>query len=108
MKLAIALIASCALFAGCAFKTHVEIQRANVPQFPWNARSPCRSVPLCPRKAWPQPATLNQFAQAAMAVIERREGYEGEHLAARENCRKLVKPIQWIRESSSSNHHKLG
>ena len=32
-------------------------------------------------------ATVDDFARAAMAEIERREGYEGELLTALENCR---------------------
>ena len=35
-------------------------------------------------------ATVDDFARAAMAEIERREGYEGELLTALENCRKPV------------------
>ncbi len=40
-----------------------------------------------------QPRHVDQFAQAAMAEIERREGYDGELLAALENCRKPVKAL---------------
>lgn len=36
--------------------------------------------------------TLDQFAQAAMAEIERREGYEVELRTALENCRKPISP----------------
>jgi hypothetical protein len=37
-------------------------------------------------------ATVDDFARAAMAEIERREGYEGELLTALENCRAPIKP----------------
>lgn len=37
-------------------------------------------------------ATVDDFARAAMAEVERREGYEGELLTALENCRAPIKP----------------
>lgn len=92
MKCAITLIASCALFAGCASKTHVEIQRVNVP-VPVECKEPEPARPVMPTEGLEITATLDQFAQAAMAEIERREGYEGELLAALENCRKPVKAL---------------
>lgn len=92
MKCAITLIASCALFAGCASKTHVEIQRVNVP-VPVECKEPVPARPVMPTEGLEITATLDQFAQAAMAEIERREGYEGELLAALENCRKPVKAL---------------
>lgn len=89
MKTAIALIAACALLVGCASKTHVEIQRVNVP-IPVECKEPVPARPVMPTEGLATTATLDQFAQAAMAEIERREGYEGELLAALENCRKPI------------------
>ena len=90
MKTAIFLIAACALLAGCATKKHVETQRVAVP-IPVQCQEPVPARPVMPTDSLGGGATLDQFAQAAMAEIERREGYEGELLAALENCRKPVK-----------------
>ena len=91
MRTAIALIAACALLAGCATRNHVEIQRVNVP-VPVECKEPVPERPVMPTEGLVIIATLDQFAQAAMAEIERREGYEGELLAALENCRKPLNP----------------
>lgn len=90
MKTAIFLIAACALLAGCATKKHVETQRVAVP-IPVQCQEPVPARPVMPTDSLGGGATLDQFAQAAMAEIERREGYEGELLAALENCRKPVR-----------------
>ena len=90
MKTAIFLIAACALLAGCATKKHVETQRMAVP-IPVQCQEPVPARPVMPTESLGGTATLDQFAQAAMAEIERREGYEGELLAALENCRKPVR-----------------
>lgn len=91
MKCTIALIAACALMAGCASTNHVEIQRVNVP-VPVECQEPVPERPVMPTEGLADTATLDQFAQAAMAEIERREGYEGELLTALENCRKPINP----------------
>ena len=91
MKIAILLIAACALLAGCATKKHVAIQRVAVP-VPVECRESVPARPVMPTESLGGTATLDQFAQAAMAEIERREGYEGELLAALENCRKPINP----------------
>lgn len=90
MKTAIFLIAACALLAGCATKKHVETQRVAVP-IPVQCQEPVPARPVMPTDSLGGGATLDQFAQAAMAEIERREGYEGELRTALENCRKPVK-----------------
>ena len=90
MKVAILLIAACALLAGCATKTHVEIQRVAVP-VPVECREPVPARPVMPTESLGG-TTLDQFAQAAMAEIERREGYEVELRTALENCRKPINP----------------
>ena len=77
MKIAILLIAACALLSGCATKTHVEIQRVAVP-VPVECKEPVPARPVMPTESLDSSATLDQFAQAAMAEIDRREGYEVE------------------------------
>lgn len=63
----------------------------NVP-VPVECEEPVPARPVMPTERLATTATLDQFAQAAMAEIERREGYEGELLAALENCRKPINP----------------
>lgn len=91
MMRATVLIAACALMAGCATRNSVEFQRVNVP-VPVECKEPVPERPVMPTEALASTTTLDQFAQAAMAEIERREGYEGELLAALENCRKPINP----------------
>lgn len=91
MKTAIFLIAACALLAGCATKKHVETQRVAVP-VPVECKEPAPARPVMPTESLSTTATLDQFAQAAMAEIERREGYEGELVTALENCRNPINP----------------
>ena len=85
------LIAACALLTGCATKTHVEIQRVAVP-VPVECKEPVQARPVMPTESLGTATTLDQFAQAAMAEIERREGYEVELRTALESCRKPVTP----------------
>lgn len=75
MKTAIALIAACALSACSAGRNHVEIQRVNVA-VPVECKEPIPDRPAMPTEALRPGADVDQFAQAAMAEIERREGYE--------------------------------
>ncbi|WCM88861.1 hypothetical protein M5C98_02055 [Acidovorax sp. NCPPB 3576] len=91
MKTAIALIAYCALAAGCATQNHVEVQRVNVP-IPVACEEPVPDRPSMPTEALRMGATVDDFARAAMPEIERREGYEGELLTALGNCRAPIKP----------------
>lgn len=77
MKTAIALIAACALAACSAGRNHVEIQRVNVA-VPVECKEPIPARPVMPTEALRLGADVDQFAQAAMAEIERREGYEGQ------------------------------
>lgn len=85
----IILLACAALLAGCATKTHVEVQRVSVP-VPVECKEPLPERPVMPTEALGDSATLDAFVQAATAEIERREGYEGELRAGLENCRKPV------------------
>ena len=83
MKIII-LIAS-AMLAGCA-APRVELQRVSVP-VPVQCQEPMPSRPVMPTEGLRPPVSLDAFAAAAMAEIERREGYEGELVAALEACR---------------------
>lgn len=86
MMRATALLAACALVAGCATRNFAEVQRVNVP-VPVVCQEPVPGRPVMPTEALRKGATIDEFARAAMAEIERREGYEGELLAALESCR---------------------
>jgi hypothetical protein len=78
------------VLAGCAAPPpRVEIQRVNVP-IPVACREPAPERPAMPTEALRPGGTMDDFARAAMAEIERREGYEGQLLTALESCRKPV------------------
>lgn len=81
MMRAISLIAVSALIAGCAAQNHVQVQRVNVP-VPVECKGPVPARPVMPTDA----LRLGDFIRAAMAEIERRDGYEGQLLAALESC----------------------
>ena len=91
MKTAIALIAACALSACGTSRNHVEIQRVNVA-VPAECKEPVPARPVMPTEALRPGATVDQFAQAAMAEIERREGYEVQLVAALEVCTRSIDP----------------
>lgn len=81
-----ALLMPALLLAGCAAAPRVEVQRVNVP-IPVECREPVPARPVMPTEALRPGASLDDFARAAMAEIERREGYEGQLLAALKSCR---------------------
>lgn len=91
MKTAIALIAACALSACATRQKHVEIQRVNIA-VPVECKEPTPARPAMPTEALRPGATVDQFTQAALAEIERREGYEGQLVAALEICKKPIAP----------------
>lgn len=91
MKTAIALIAACALSACGTRGNHVEIQRVNVA-VPVACQETTPARPVMPTEALRPGATVDQFAQAAMAEIERREGYEVQLVAALEVCTRSIDP----------------
>ena len=85
VKQSLIVAALAALLAGCAAQPAPRVQQVNVP------------VPVaCPETEPPRPAmptealaadvTLDAFAAAAIAEIERREGYEGQLRAALAAC----------------------
>lgn len=70
----------------------VEVQTVKVP-VPVECREPVPARPAMPLetlRARPGPVDLDQFTQAAIAELARREGYEIKLLAALTVCRKPV------------------
>lgn len=86
------LAAVCAglMMAGCETAPRVEIQRVNVA-VPVECKEPIPARPVMPTEALRPGATVDQFAQASMAEIERRDGYEVQLVAALEICKNPVK-----------------
>lgn len=82
---AIFLIAACALLAGCAVQKHVEIQQVKVP-VPVECREPEPERPVMPTEALAPGVALFELVQAALAEIDRREGYEVRLRAALRIC----------------------
>lgn len=93
MKTASILIAACALLAGCAGQKYVEIQRVKVP-VPVECREPVPDRPVMPTEALAPGVALFDLVQAALAEIDRREGYEVKLVAALRAC---VAPIAVVR-----------
>lgn len=85
MMRAICLIAASALATGCATQNHVEVQRVNVP-IPVECKEPVPARPAMPTEALRLGATVDDFARAAMAEIDRREGWEYELVTALRAC----------------------
>lgn len=74
-----------ALLAGCAAQSAPRVQRVHVPMpVPCRESEPPR--PAMPTEALDADVTLDAFAAAAIAEIERREGYEGQLRAALAAC----------------------
>lgn len=82
--------AACALLAGglagcAASPPAVRVEQVRVPvPVPCRVTEPAR--PLMPTDALAPDAALDAFTAAAIAEIERREGYEGELRAALAAC----------------------
>ena len=90
MKFAAILIAACTLSACAVGGKGVEIERVNVA-VPVECKEPMPDRPAMPTEALRPGATVDQFTQAAMAEIQRREGYEGQLVAALSACTRPVK-----------------
>ncbi len=85
------VLTSGALLAGCTTAPpRVEVQRVNVA-VPVECQEPVPARPAMPTDALQLGVTIDDFARAAMAEIERREGYEIELMAALESCRRPVR-----------------
>jgi hypothetical protein len=70
----------------------VELQTVRVP-LPIECREPVPARPAMPveaLRARPGPVDVDQFVQAALAELARREGYELRLLTALNNCRAPV------------------
>ena len=78
-------LAAALMLTGCETVPRVEIQRVNVA-VPVECKESTPARPAMPTEALRPGATVDQFAQAAMAEIERREGYEGQLRTALANC----------------------
>lgn len=91
MKVAIALIAAYALSACGIRGNNLEVQRVNVA-VPVACQEKEPERPVMPTEALRPGATVDQFAQAAMAEIERREGYEAQLVAALAICTRPFQP----------------
>lgn len=80
------------VLAGCgATAPRVEVQRVNVA-VPVECKEPIPERPVMPTEALRPGATVDQFAQASMAEIERREGYEVQLVAALAICTRPIAP----------------
>lgn len=86
-----AVLLPAVLLTGCAGAARVETVEVRVP-VPIECREPVPARPAMPTEALRPGASLDDFARAAMAEIERREGYEGVLLVALEACRAPIKP----------------
>ena len=73
------------LLAGCAAQPVVQVRQVKVP-VPVACQEPIPERPVMPTEALQAPVTLDAFSQAAMAEIERREGYEQQLLAGLRAC----------------------
>ena len=69
----------------------MEIQRVNVA-VPVECKEPIPARPVMPTEALRPGATVDQYAQASMAEIERREGYEVQLVAALAICTRPIAP----------------
>nr|WP_232533411.1 hypothetical protein [Delftia acidovorans] len=84
-------MASLLALAGCqTAPTRVELQRVNVP-VPVACDEPVPERPAMPTEQLRPGATVDQFTQAALAEIERREAYEIQLMAALMVC---TRPIE--------------
>ena len=72
------------LLSACGTTAPVQTVRVPVPVV---CQEPMPARPVMPTEGLRPPVTLDSFVAAAAAEIERREGYEGELVAALEACR---------------------
>ena len=85
MKIAILLIAACAVSACDTAPKHVEIQRVNVP-VPVECREREPDRPAMPTEALAPGVAPYRLLQSALAEIDRREGYEVQLRTALRAC----------------------
>ena len=89
----IAMIAVALVLTGCGTAPRVEVQEVKVP-VPVECREPIPDRPAMPTEALPDDADPFELLRAALAEIDRREGYEVRLLAALMVCTQPVAP-QW-------------
>lgn len=81
------VLSAALLLAGCAtVPPSVVVQRVNVA-VPVECQEPVPARPVMPADALRPGATIDDFVRAAMAEMQRREGYEGQLLIALQACR---------------------
>lgn len=85
VKQSLIVAALAALLAGCAAQPAPRVQQVNVP-VPVACQETEPPRPAMPTEALAADVTLDAFAAAAIAEIERREGYEGQLRAALAAC----------------------
>ncbi|WP_428141590.1 hypothetical protein [Delftia acidovorans] len=90
MMRAIPLLSALAL-AGCGAVPRVEVQTVNVP-VPVECREPVPDRPSMPTEALADDANPFDLLRAALAEIDRREGYEVRLLAALLICTAPLTP----------------
>lgn len=79
------IVAALLMLAGCASSPAVHVERIRVPvPVVCQEAEPVR--PVMPTEALASDTTLDAFVAAAIAEIERREGYEGQLRAALAAC----------------------
>lgn len=91
VKLRVSLIKHSALglisvaLIGCASQPQVEVHTVRVP-VPVVCQEPVPARPVMPTAQLQEP-TIAEWMRAAMAELERREGYESRLKTALDNCR---------------------
>lgn len=88
MMRAVMLLGMLAL-AGCGSAPRVEVQEVKVP-VPVECREPIPDRPSMPTEGLAEDADPFELLRAALAEIDRREGYEGRLLAALMVCTRLA------------------
>ncbi len=89
MRATILLLGAMAL-AGCGSVPRVEIQEVKVP-VPVECREPVPDRPSMPTETLAEDAGPFELLRAALAEIDRREGYEVRLLSALITCTRPVK-----------------
>ncbi len=90
MRATILLLGALAL-AGCGSVPRVEVQEVKVP-VPVECREPVPDRPNMPTEALADDADPYDLLRAALAEIDRREGYEVRLLAALMACTQPIRP----------------
>lgn len=85
-----AVLAAALALAGCGSVPRVEIQEVKVP-VPVECREPIPDRPAMPTAALAEDAGPFELLRAALAEIDRREGYEVRLLAALISCTRPIK-----------------